>query len=288
MQSPAPQIQYHTAADGYRFAVRVWPAKGAATPRGRVVCLHGIISHGGWYHASCREMARGGFEVHFLDRRGSGLNFAGRGDVDRWETWPVDVEQYLAGLPDDAPRVLVGISWGGKLAAAIARRRPDLVDALVLNCPGLFAHMGPNALQRIALRVAGVAGLRGAHVPVPLKDPALFSGQPRWQRYIAGDALALRKVTVRFALADLELTRFAVEAPEELKPSAGLLLLAGQDRIIDNRRVRRFFEATRCAENQVVEYLQATHTLDFEPDPTQYLTDLRGWLDSRAGWEEVA
>ncbi len=283
MLLPAPRIAGHTAPDGYRFAVRVWDAQGAAAPRGLVVCLHGIISHGGWYDVSCRELARAGFEVHFLDRRGSGLNFVGRGDVDRWQTWPADVEHYLAALPGQGPRVLLGISWGGKLAAAVARRRPELVDALGLICPGLFAHRGANALQRVALRAAQAMRLARVRVSIPLKDPALFTGQPRWQSYIAGDGLALRKVTVRFALADLELSRFAVEAPSEMKPKAGLLVLAGHDQIIDNHRVRRFFDSSACIEKRILDYPEATHTLDFEPDPAGYLHDLRTWVDDVVG-----
>jgi len=283
MLLPAPRITHFTAADGYRFAVRVWDARGVKVPRGRVVCLHGIISHGGWYQPSCRELARAGCEVHFLDRRGSGLNFAGRGDVDRWETWPADVEEYLAQLPDGPPRVLLGISWGGKLGAAVARRRPELVDALAFICPGLFAKKGANALQRAALKLAGALGLRRLRVAIPLKDPALFTGHAQWQAYVAADPLALREVTVRFALADLKLTRYAAEAPTEIRPKAALLVLAGRDRIIDNARVRRYFDSLGAEEKRLLEYAPATHTLEFEPDPAGFLRALRAWVDGVVG-----
>jgi len=283
MLLPAPRITHFDADDGYRFGVRAWEAQGTAVPRARVVCLHGIISHGGWYHPSCRELARTGCEVHFLDRRGSGLNRVGRGDVDRWERWPDDVEGYLAHLPDGPPRVLLGISWGGKLAAAVARRRPELVDALGLICPGLFGKKGANAVQRAALRLAGAAGLKHLRVTVPLRDPALFTGHARWRAYVGADPLALRKVTVRFALADLELTRYATEAPEEVRPGAALLVLAGRDRIIDNARVRRYFDRLGTPQRRLVEYPEATHTLEFEPDPAAYLRDLCAWVVGVSG-----
>jgi alpha-beta hydrolase superfamily lysophospholipase len=56
-----------------------------------------------------------------------------------------------------------------------------------------------------------------------------------------------------------------------------LLLLAGQDRIIDNARTRRFVErfAAPC---RVIEYPGAHHTLEFEPDPEVHLADLLVWL----------
>ena len=108
-----PRIDYFSAADGYRISVRVWDI---ARPVARVVCLHGIISHAGWYSQSCRKLAEAGYEVHFMDRRGSGLNAAARGDVDHYETWLQDTEIYLGQLTATLPRILLGISWGGKLA----------------------------------------------------------------------------------------------------------------------------------------------------------------------------
>ena len=44
-----------------------------------------------------------GFEVHFLDRRGSGLNAEQPGDVDRWQTWIDDVAAYLEKLGRELP-----------------------------------------------------------------------------------------------------------------------------------------------------------------------------------------
>jgi acylglycerol lipase len=283
MLTPAPRIDHFASADGYRCAVRVWEA---AQPVARIVCLHGIISHAGWYSLSCRHLARAGFEVHFLDRRGSGLNAATRGDVDAYQTWLADVEDYLASLPGQLPRILLGISWGGKLAAAVARHRPQAVDALGLLCPGLFAQKGANRLQRLALFVAGRLRLGARRVTIPLQDPALFTGSANWQAYIASDPLTLRKITIRFALADLQLTRYATQAPQQIQVPT-LLMLARRDRIIDNRRVADFLNRLGSRDKTVIEYPQATHTLEFEPDPSQFLADLTEWArgvaSSRSG-----
>jgi acylglycerol lipase len=278
MSVPGPRIEYSTAADGYRFAARVWNVD---QPTGCVVCLHGIISHGGWYLSSCRRLAEAGLEVHFLDRRGSGLNAAGRGDVRQYETWIEDVEGYLAQLPPDLPRILQGISWGGKLAAAVVRRKRQPVHGLALVCPGLFAKRGAKPWQRAVLRVVAAAGLQGLRVTIPLREAALFAGSPTWQDYVAADPFALRRLTISAALADIELSRYAVAAPQEIDVPL-LLMLAGRDRIIDNPRVRRFIESSRSPDRQIIEYPEATHTLEFEPDPSQFLDDLSRWAVAAA------
>lgn len=72
-----PRIEIQKASDGYEIHVAVWPAVG--TLRGRVVVIHGVQSHGGWYHSLGRTLAEAGYETHFPDRRGSGANRADRG-----------------------------------------------------------------------------------------------------------------------------------------------------------------------------------------------------------------
>ena len=272
MLSPAPSIQYSTAGDGYRLRARVWKID---KPVGIVVCLHGIISHGGWYLKTGAHLARMGFEVHLLDRRGSGLNERDRGDVDRVGTWLADVEDYLECL-DHAPRILLGISWGGTLATAVARHRPELLAGVGLLCPGLFSRKAATFPQRIALRALGALGLARKQVGIPLQDPALFTNCPRAKAYIGADPLALRKMTVAFALANLDLTRFATEKPEAIDVPA-LLVLAGKDPIADNRLLRQFFSRVGHPEKTVFEYPGCSHTLEFEPNPAKYLEDLSQW-----------
>jgi acylglycerol lipase len=274
MPLSAPRLRSVTAADGYRFAVRVWQPP---APRGRVIMIHGIISHGGWYLSSCRHLAENGFEVHAPDRRGSGLNLAARGDAPGHQAWLTDVEGYLAGLSPGLPTVLAGISWGGKLAAALAPRAlPDLAGVAMI-CPGLFARRQAHLVRRALLRAAGAAGLSGLRLAVPLGDPALFTDTPRWRGYIRDDPLALRRITLRFALADLRLNGVARAAAERTSVPV-MFMLAGRDRIVDNARTRDFFSRIPSEDKSELVYPDAAHTLEFEPDPAAYLRDLQSWV----------
>ena len=273
-----PRIIHYSAADGYRCAVRVWKPE---RPLARVVILHGIISHGGWYWQSCDYLAARGIEVHLIDRRGSGLNASGLGDVDIYRTWLSDVELYLEQLGEEVPRLLLGISWGGKLAVAVARHRAELVRGVGLLCPGLFARQSPAGWQHMALRIAASLGQLDRRLKIPLQDPELFTNSPYWRQFIRRDPLTLRQVTIRFALADQQLTRYATEATVDfLVPS--LLMLSGRDRIVDNGRVRKFFQRSGAVDRQLIEYTNAAHTLEFEWDPVPYFEDLRRWVEAVA------
>jgi alpha-beta hydrolase superfamily lysophospholipase len=270
-----PRIDFYEAADGRRLAVRVWDTAGL--PRARVVFLHGISSHGGWYTRSTSHLAEAGFEVHFLDRRGSGLNTDGSGDVDRWQSWVDDVAAYLEPLGRAKPTVLCGISWGGKQAAAVARRHPGLVDGLGLICPGIYSPHEPGLAKRLVLATPMPGRLQRRRLKIPLRRPELFTDTLTWREFIARDPLTLRAVTWRFARESWRLTRYARQSAAFLHMPL-VVMLAGRDRIVNNRRTRIFFAATAAEKRTLIEYPNATHTLEFESEPSQYFRDLAEWI----------
>lgn len=290
MESPVkpPRIEFYTAPDGRRLAARVWRPEGL--PRTRVLLLHGITSHGGWYEQVARYLAAADFDVHFLDRRGSGLNAEQPGDVEEWRTWIGDVAVYLAALrkaeatssqQSRVSTVLCGISWGGKLAPAVARRHATLVDAVALICPGIYSPFLPGFIKRTVLSAPAPVRLQGRRVKIPLRRPELFTNSACCREFIARDPLALRSVTWRFAQEDLRMTRYARQSAPFLHMPV-LLMLAGQDRIVDNRRTRQFFAEVAGRQKTQIEYPGAAHTLEFEPDPMPYFTDLAEWIGRMA------
>ena len=275
MRQTAPHITYFRASDGYRFASRIWHTD---KPIARIVHVHGIISHGGWYLRLGRYFASHGFEVHFLDRRGSGLNMEARGDVADHHVWLADIEEYLRVQSSSLSTILLGVSWGGKLAAAFARHRPELLAGFGMLCPGLYAKQIPSRVKYAVLSLAGHIGLQSKRTTIPLQDATLFTDSPVWQEYIRRDPFTLRKITIRFAIADRTLTQFATEVPHTIQLPA-LCVLAGRDRIVDNDRVKGFVRRLGSDSSKLLEYQECAHTLEFEPDPGAYFQDVCRWIE---------
>lgn len=283
MHTDRPAIESFAASDGYRFAYRHWPP-GRTIPAGYVVALHGIQSHSGWYEFSSRQMCEAGFDVRFLDRRGSGRNTADRGHARHADRLVADVLQFLQYTSHErdrqapeAPVILLAVSWGGKLAVTCAARRSRLVDGLALLYPGLKAKVHPNWFQRSLLRLGMALGKSRRSVSIPLDDPALFTDDPDWQRFIRADQLALHEATLGLLSASLTLDRALDDAAAEIRCPV-LLMLAGQDRIIDNEATRECFERFPAADKTVLVYENAAHTLEFEPNREEICAELTSWL----------
>src|SRR5439155_5062493 len=96
LRAPHSALEVFRASDGYRFYYRHFPAAGA--PKARLVFVHGIRSHGGWYTRSCAAFAAAGFDVTFLDRRGAGLNTTRRGDCPGFRRLLDDVAEFVQNL----------------------------------------------------------------------------------------------------------------------------------------------------------------------------------------------
>lgn len=260
---------------------RLWLAE---DPRAAVVMLHGIQSHSGWYAGSAEHLARAGVSVIAPDRRGSGMNRRARGDAPNYRVLVEDVRRtvlraraLLRGLPVH----LMGISWGGKLAVAFARRYGHLLRSVVLVAPGLYAQVDLTPAEKLAVlfwRFWQPERL----FPIPLADAGLFTDNPERVRYIEDDPLALHEATARMLMASAGLELALRGRTADLRLPV-LLFLAGRDRIVDNSKLECFFQALPDARKRLSLYPDAYHTLEFEPDPQPFFCELCQWILEMSG-----
>ncbi|MBL8810223.1 MAG: alpha/beta fold hydrolase [Planctomycetaceae bacterium] len=281
----APVFREFVASDGYRIRYRHWPSK---QRRGIVLGIHGIQSHSGWYKYSSRRMAEAGFDVYFADRRGSGLNGRQRGHAshgmrlvnDVRELRQIAIAESQTADAGETPQVCVmGISWGGKIAAASATLFPTEFQSLALLYPGLFPRIGPTWSQQLRLTLARRLEVTKEHIPIPLSNPALFTQVEEWQRFIVEDPLALHTVTSSFLNAGRDLDDIVQTRVSQLQQPA-LLMLAENDDIIDNKKTRAFFQSLPTRSLTLRTWEGARHTLEFEPDRVRIFDELLNWLNS--------
>ena len=274
-------VRTFVSSDGYTHHFRHWNVPNA---RGIVVGVHGIQSHSEWYEYSSGAMAAAGYSVYFADRRGSGLNSALRGHADHGLRLINDVRQLIQMARDEhsqgtVPVTLMGISWGGKIAAATAAAFPDDVDHLILMYPGLVPKIRPSGFQRLQLRMARDFDVRHRSVAIPLTDPGLFTDSRHWKNFIRSDRLALHDVTSGFLNAGRDLDSLISSHAEQIVHPT-LMMLAGQDEIIDNAGTRQKVATFGTRHLTQITWPLACHTLEFEDDRDTMIQALIQWLNN--------
>lgn len=250
----------------------------ASLQRHALLYLHGIESHGGWFLPAAQGLAERGCTTYLVDRRGSGLNRdEEEGDAASAAVLLEDVHRFRshAGL---ATVVLVGLSWGGKLALAAALDEPQGVRALVLVTPGLVPRIELPWTQKLRLVLSLALGGR-ARFELPI-EPEMFTRTPRFLDYIENDPDRLERVTARFLLASRSLDR-RIRARVHALAAPVLLFLAGHDRIVHNERTRALLERLPPGLLRVRSYEHATHSIQFD-DTADLVHDVSSFLDEVA------
>lgn len=273
--------------DGYRAYGRYWSAasmrepgaSGMTTPRGAVLFHHGIQSHCGWFEASGAALADAGYCVLQIDRRGSGRNEMARGHGESGDQLigdSVAAGDELLRRSGLSGYHIAGVSWGGKLAVAHYVEQPGCVSGLTLVTPGLFPRVG---VSKETMAAIGFAMLYEPerHFDIPLNDPELFTSYARWQGFFVCDELTLRQCTAGFYLASRRMDRVVNRLPER-PPVPIHLMLAGDERIIDNDKTRAFVAELDWPATRVTEYATARHSLEFDV-PDRFCADLVAFID---------
>jgi alpha-beta hydrolase superfamily lysophospholipase len=268
-----------THADGGQSRVSIWRAEGP--PRGRLVVAHGIRSHCGWYPRSCAAFAAAGYEVCFVDRRGSGVDASSetRGDAPGFRTLCQDFAQAARvtrpGTDPQGPTTFVGISWGAKIALATALREPGIAQQLLLITPGFCPRIHPTLGQRLQILCNRFIRPR-AYFPIPLNEPELFTRDPAWQAFLRDHPGDLHAATARFFVASAMLDRFCRRQKQRWKGPT-LVWLAGDDAVIDNAATRKYLSGWTQAE--IRECPGLAHTLEFEDANLDFVQESIRWLN---------
>jgi len=262
--------------DGSTLGYIASEAPGATTA---LVYLHGIESHAGWFAQAASLLRDRGYDVFSLDRRGSGINRENRGyvsgHIDHYQQLFDDIHDFIAPLHQHYRHVfLVGLSWGGKLAAAYELEYPEDVDGLVLITPGIKALVDVSLPTKLKIVVfAQISPQSPIASPIA---PEMFTTTPRYLNYIKGDPSRLTHATARFYWQSSRLDSYLAGNIAALdKPT--LLLLAGQDRIIDNSGVLEMLNRGNTDKLTVIDYPDQTHSVQFD-DPDRLVQDMDHWL----------
>lgn len=275
-----PCIETLTYSDGYRATVRWWRPP---DPRGAVLYFHGIQSHGGWYVGSGSRLAEAGLAVLMPDRRGSGLNRASRGHTPSAARSIADASECMKTLLERSGQSeahLVGVSWGGKLCVALASSEPQRARTISLVAPGLFPRVDLTTAEKFRVGLSLIAD-REKLYDIPLNDPRMFTANPERIAYVEQDQLKLTRVTASFLVSSRRMDRFTARFGSSGYRGAIHLMLAGQDRIIDSDRTGDWLRELPNEDRQITLYREAHHTLEFEPDPSTFLSDLVNWIAER-------
>ena len=263
--------QYQTR-DGKSLSFRKWQANGDV-----IVYLHGIESNSGWFSQLASQLAVRGFTLYGIDRRGSGLNPEDVGDIDDYNIFFNDIEDALKFVKEQNPGktiYLLGICWGALLAVNYVLRKRINPDALILISPAIYRKVDLGPAVKIAAKVSSFFYPK-ARFRIPIRD-RMFTNNQRYLDFIKNDKMRLHALTCRFFSQiikmeiDFESLRSGLLLPV-------IVLLAGRDEIVDNERVKEWFNGLLSQDKAIRVFENFNHVMPFEEDITPLVDCMSDW-----------
>lgn len=248
--------------------------------RGSVVILHGLGEHCGRYRHIAQFFNELGLSVRCYDHRGHGRSQGARGDVVNGDPMLLDaqivIDDFAAQFQQ--PPFLMGHSMGGLFAARFALSRVSPLRGLILSSPALALRL--SRLQRLLLDVLHKVAPR-LGVPNGLDPDFLSHDRAIVAAYLA-DPLVHNKISARL-LASMLRAVAACEAQAATLQIPALLLIAGDDRLVDPEGSMRFARHAPSGMAELKLYPGFFHEIFNEPEQARPFADLAQWLGERHG-----
>jgi pimeloyl-ACP methyl ester carboxylesterase len=283
-----PLLLTFEATDKYKIHYRVW---GETEGEDALMILHGGMSHSGWQAplAQALQSANPNLSVVAPDRRGCGLN-ENRGDFGSVPLIVEDVVRHVQWLKRSFARVhLAGWCQGCQYASIAAAQLGDILTSLVLLMPGFFWNERFRSVIRIGekifLHMISEFKLKPdpkqAYVPIPM-EPTDFTFDEEWLDFIEKDGLKTTAVTMKSINIMDEIQEMSWGAVLRI-PLPILVVLAENDRIVDNNKVQQFIGHlfSQGDKNRMVTF-GGSHALHFEK-PAELAHEILRFVEKAAG-----
>ncbi len=270
-----PMRSQVSAADGTPLFIQDYVPAGADR---RVLFMHGLGEHSGRYTHVANWWCARGYAVRTYDHRGHGRSGGARGHVHSELSLLEDVQQVLADWyaqhPSTTPPVLLGHSMGGLFAARFALEQRWPLSALILSSPALALRL--NVFQQLLLRtlttVAPTLALSSG------LNARYLSHDPEVVRAYRSDPGVHTKINAQLLNAMLAAIACVQRDAHQLTLPT-LLLVAGDDRLVDPARSRSFFDRLPAGVGTLHHYPALYHELFNEQNAEPVFHDLARWLD---------
>jgi alpha-beta hydrolase superfamily lysophospholipase len=262
--------------DHQTLALYRWPEPSDKI-KATVMLVHGLGEHAGRYNHLAFALHQAGYAVIGYDHAGHGLSSGLRGDLEHPDQLVRDLNSVTRHMrPQSGALVLLGHSMGGLVVQRALAEQPALADSVVLSSPALGAFTSFVDKLLLAFMPSWFP-----HVRVDNKLPLNWlCRDAQVVREYRHDKLVHRQISAGLAAWIIRQGELARAQAEHWR-TPGLLLYAGQDRLVDPQASAQFAQNVPPGTVQSHCFNVMYHEIFNDPEKNLVLAKLIDWLDKR-------
>ena len=272
--------------DKIKIFVHAWVPRDA---RRILICVQGLGGHGGYYEDLAHRLTSEYTIVVAPDLRGHGRSEGGRGDIDRFERYLMDVDAAVTWASTMWPYIpifMMGESMGASIAIQYVAsgqyptsRNP--LAGLVFVSPVLSSAIRPTFGEMFHFMRTLLIAPKHPSIAVTGREE-LVCRDPAFNALLRADPLFVRFVSARF------LTRLTIWLWQSKRKARRiklplLVLMGGRDHIARRSGTSAFLRSVTAREQRIVTFPQAYHCLLRDPDTPAVVRVLTVWLTDHHG-----
>lgn len=239
-----------------------------------VIIVHGFLEHAMNYFQLADAICEHKHLVYGLDLRGHGKSGGIRGHVDQFSEFIDDLDAFIDHVLHNSSHkkvTLLGHSMGGLITTYVATLRPQSIEKLVLLSP-CFGF--PTPYKKIIAKPVGKLATYVPRLMIPgLLNVSDLTHDNEMRTHIALDPLRQTKASIRFLYEFYQATRRSNYLGDQVKMPIHIFQ-AGDDRIVDRKKVTRFFSRIPSSDKFYVEYPGLFHELINESNRAQIIQEV--------------
>ena len=254
--------------------VRSWEVDSATA---NIFIAHGLGEHSGRYTEFAEHFNSLGFNVYAHDLQGHGKSAGKQGHIEHFEIYSDD-QRFVIDTFSKKPlqNYLLGHSLGGVIATGFLIRYPELVSLGIISAPGYEKKIPPPFVKATIGKL--LANLFPTLTLGNEIDASQISRSKKVVDEYLADPLVHDRVSTKFFTSFLAEYEFIKSNVSSIQTPC-LMLLPGNDSIINHQVSKDLFKQFNSEKNLLVEYPDAYHeVLNEDVEKHQAYAEIENWL----------